>query len=157
LRPGPAAFTHTIAYTLQGFLESALLLDEPEILEKTLGAANGLLQEHSRAGRLAGRYGPGWQGDYSFSCPVGNAQLSVLFLRIWVITGAQKFKIAGKMFLAEAARFQKLGSNRNTFGALPGSAPFWGPYLRWRYPNWGAKFFLDAVDALDKTDRILKD
>ncbi|MBK8969185.1 MAG: hypothetical protein IPM36_21465 [Lewinellaceae bacterium] len=157
LRPGPAAFTHTIAYTLQGFLESAFLLDEPEILEKTLGAANGLLQEHSRAGRLAGRYGPGWQGDYSFSCPVGNAQLSVLFSRIGEVTGAQKFKTAAKQFLGEAARFQKLGSNRNTFGALPGSAPIWGPYLRWRYPNWGAKFFLDAVDALDKTDGILQD
>ena len=154
LRPGPVAFTHTIAYTLQGFWESALLLDEKEILEKTLYAADRILQEHHRHGRLAGRYGPNWRGDYSFSCPTGNAQLSILFSRIGETTGEQTFKTAAKLFLGEAACFQKLGSNRNTFGALPGSAPFWGPYLRWRYPNWGAKFFLDAVD---KTDGILQD
>jgi len=30
-------------------------------------------------------------------------------------------------------------------GAIAGSYPLWGRYLRWRYPNWAAKFFLDAL------------
>jgi len=147
LTPGDWAFTHTIAYTLQGFLESALLLGEQEILEKTLNAADRLEAEFERSGRIAGCYGLGWKGDYSFTCPVGNAQLSIFFRRIREITGAEKFDRAAEFSLREALRFQHFGKKPDTHGALPGSAPFWGPYLRWRYPNWGAKFLLDALAA----------
>ncbi|MEQ1744295.1 MAG: hypothetical protein ABMA02_02635 [Saprospiraceae bacterium] len=147
LKPGPWAFTHTIAYTLQGFLESALLLGEAGVLEKTARCAEGLLAELGRSGQAAGRYGANWQGDYSFTCPVGNAQLSIFFRRLWEVTGEGKIEQAAEFFLAEALRFQNFGNNPNTHGALPGSAPFWGPYLRWRYPNWGVKFLLDALNS----------
>ena len=147
LKPGDWAFTHTIAYTLQGFLESALLLGAEEVLEKTLHAAEGFWTEFDRSGRIAGRYGPGWKGDYSFTCPVGNAQLSIFFRRVWETTGLEKFNRAADVFLSETLRFQNFGKNPNTRGALPGSAPFWGPYLRVRYPNWGVKFLLDALAA----------
>lgn len=145
LKPGEWAFTHTIAYTLQGFLESALLLHEPDILEKTVHAATGLLTEMERTKHIAGRYGTGWRGDYSFTCPVGNAQLSILYRRIGHITGEPRFTKAADFCLAETLRFQNHGKNPNTHGALPGSVPFWGPYMRWRYPNWGVKFLLDAM------------
>ncbi len=145
LKPCRWAFTHTIGYTLQGFLESARLLGEQDILEKTIHAAEGLLTECRRTGHAAGGYGANWQGDYSFTCPVGNAQLSIFFHRLWQTTGEEKFQQAGGDFLTEALRFQNFGKNPNTYGGLPGSAPFWGPYLRWRYPNWGAKFLLDAL------------
>ncbi|MBK9336301.1 MAG: hypothetical protein IPM98_06825 [Lewinellaceae bacterium] len=148
LKPGRVAFTHTIAYTLQGFLESALLLGEHDILEKTIRAAEALRLEFMCTGRVAGRYGPGWRGDYSFTCPVGNAQISNLFQRLWETTGEQKYQQVSRAFLLEALRFQKFGNNPNTHGGLPGSAPFWGPYLRWRYPNWGAKFLLDALATM---------
>lgn len=145
-RPGQRAFTHTIAYTLQGFLESALVLGEAEILEKCIFASAELLREYKRAGRLAGRYSAGWKGDYSFTCPTGNAQLSLLYYRLWETTGQKEYQTAAHCFFQEAARYQNLGDRPDTYGALPGSAPFWGPYLRFRYPNWGGKFFLDAAD-----------
>ena len=147
LKPGTWAFTHTIAYTLQGFLESALLLGEVDILKKTVHAADGLLREFKHAGRAAGRYGPGWQGDYSFTCPVGNAQLSIFYRRLWETLQEEKYARAADSFLSEALRFQNFKKKPNVHGALPGSAPFWGPYLRWRYPNWGVKFLLDALAA----------
>ncbi|MBC7778095.1 MAG: hypothetical protein H7246_21865, partial [Phycisphaerae bacterium] len=141
-----AAFTHTLAYTLEGFLESALRLGEQEILEKVVGSLERLLEERERAdGHTAGRYNEQWQGDYSFICVTGNCQLSILCQKVWAQTGEPKFKEAAHSFLAEIMGFQKLGSNKNTFGALPGSAPFWGAYLPFRYPNWAAKFFLDAM------------
>lgn len=145
LKPGQRAFTHTIAYTLQGFLESALLLDEPVVLEKTVYAATGLLTEMERTSRIAGQYGTGWQGDYTFTCPAGNAQLSILYRRIGHITGEPRFTKAADFCLTETLRFQNHGKNPNARGALPGSVPFWGPYMRWRYPNWGVKFLLDAT------------
>jgi hypothetical protein len=30
-------------------------------------------------------------------------------------------------------------------GALPGSVPLWGDYFPWAFPNWGAKFLIDAL------------
>jgi hypothetical protein len=146
--PGKPAFTHTIAYTLEGFLESAVILNEREILEKTIRSGEQLLKIRQQAGRTAGRYDEHWQGDYSFVCVTGNCQLSVFYHRLFELTGEEKFKLAARSFLAEVLGFQYLGKNKNRYGGLPGSAPLWGPYLRFRYPNWGAKFFLDAMRIL---------
>jgi hypothetical protein len=30
-------------------------------------------------------------------------------------------------------------------GAIAGSAPIWGAYSRFEFPNWAAKFFADAL------------
>ncbi|MCC6459374.1 MAG: hypothetical protein IT260_02815, partial [Saprospiraceae bacterium] len=143
--PGQAAFSHTVAYTLEGFLESALLLDEPEVLERCITAADRLLAVRNQAGRTAGRYEGEWQGDYSFRCLSGNAQLSVLYFRLWEVCKAPAYRQASADFLSEILEFQYFKKNKNCYGALPGSAPFWGPYLRFRYPNWGVKFYLDAL------------
>lgn len=145
LRRGGTAFTHTVAYTLEGFFECSLLLGERQILERTIASAEALLAVRVRAGRTAGRYGAGWAGDYSFCCPVGTAQFSIFFNRLWQHTQAEKYRRASSDLLDESVQYQSLGEKRNTRGALPGSAPFWGPYLRFRYPNWGVKFLLDAL------------
>jgi len=145
-KSGEAAFTHTLAYTLEGFLESAERLNEMEIIDKTIASVERLLAERAGAGgRTAGRYDVQWRGDYSFVCVTGNCQLSILCHKVWARTGEPKFKEAAHSFLSEILGFQKLGANKNTYGALPGSAPVWGPYLPFRYPNWAAKFFLDAM------------
>ncbi|MFN0173779.1 MAG: hypothetical protein ACKVU0_03940 [Saprospiraceae bacterium] len=145
-RAGEAAFTHTLAYTLEGFWESAKRLGEQTIMDKTIAAVERLLAERARAGgRTAGRYDEAWNGDYSFLCNTGNCQLSILCHKLWEHTGEPKFRDAASSFLSEIIGFQKLVANKNSFGALPGSAPFWGAYLPFRYPNWAAKFFLDAV------------
>ncbi len=148
--PEKPAFTHTIAYTLEGFLECAVLLGEKEILEKTIASGERLLEIRQQTGRTAGRYNEHWQGDFSFLCVAGNCQLSVFFYRLFELTGEGKFREAAQVFLAEILDFQNVGKNKNRCGALPGSAPMWGPYLRFRYPNWGLKFFLDAMKFFGK-------
>jgi len=145
-KSGEAAFTHTLAYTLEGFLESAERLEEQVIIDKTIASLERLLAERVGAGgRTAGRYDEQWRGDYSFVCVTGNCQLSILCHKVWARTGEPKFKAAAHSFLSEVLGFQKLDATKNTFGALPGSAPSWGAYLPFRYPNWAAKFFLDAM------------
>ncbi len=144
-RPGQAAFTHTIAYTLEGFFESALLLGEKEIVDRTILSARELMRRMRQSGRLAGRYDTQWNGDFSFRCLCGQAQLSLLFHRMYSLTGAEEFRNSAFDLLKDTLVFQKRSNNKNTHGALPGSAPFWGAYLRFRYPNWGAKFLLDAL------------
>ena len=39
-------------------------------------------------------------------------------------------------------------------GALKGSHPINGDYMTWRYPNWAAKFFMDALMLERLHDRI---
>ena len=143
--PGKPAFTHTIAYTIEGFLESALLLQEAEILEKTISAAEQFWLRVQEKGRTAGRYDEAWRGDYGFRCLTGNAQWSIIFQRIFALNQDELYRSAAQFLLAEITDYQVFGRNKNTHGALPGSSPMRGPYLRLRYPNWGGKFYLDAL------------
>lgn len=147
-RAGKPAFTHTVAYTLEGFLESAVLLKEKKIIEKKILTGEKLLSVvEANKGRTAGCYDERWRGDYSFLCTTGNCQLSVFYWRLWELTGREDFKEGSHRLLMEIIDCQRLGNNLNTYGALPGSAPVWGPYARFRYPNWGVKFLLDALRA----------
>ncbi len=143
--PEKAAFTHTMAYTVEGFLESAVLLNEPDILQKTISSADIFWSVVQQKGRTAGRYDQDWRGDYKFRCLTGNAQWSLIFQRLFALKKEDQHRRAARFLLSEIVDYQILGTNENTHGALPGSAPVWGAYQRCRYPNWGVKFFLDAV------------
>jgi hypothetical protein len=144
-RAGEAAFTHTIAYTLEGFWESALLLGEADILDKTLRSAGQLLAVCQAEGGMAGRYGDHWRSDQRFICCTGHAQFSLLFQRLGAHTGDTDFRRASDALLAALLPLQSRLPLPGTRGALPGSWPLWGAYLPFRYPNWAQKFFLDAL------------
>jgi hypothetical protein len=143
--PGRPAFTHTLAYTLEGFLESALLLSEPEILDKTGRAMEALAERVGKEGRLAGRYDLHWRGDYSFQCLPGLAQCSLLFARWYALRGQSRCRALSAQLLETLLPHQYVCGPAGVRGAIAGSAPIWGPYLRFRFPNWGVKFLLDAL------------
>jgi hypothetical protein len=138
--PGKPAFTHTIAYTWRGFWEAARLLQRPDIQLKVQQGLTVLDEMEPLPGRIATDGSP----DFSFSCLTGNAQLSVLAARIFDHTGEDQFlKMADRFFL-ETAAHQVKRTKSAYYGGIAGSQPLWGPYQRLRYPNWAAKFFLDA-------------
>lgn len=143
-QPDKPAFTHTMAYTLEGFLECAMLLEETEILEKTRATTDHLISRCTEKGRTAGSYDAGWRGDYGFICCTGNAQLSIVCQRFREITGEEKYAVAARAFLMEIIDDQSNSWLPGLRGGFPGSVPVWGKYLPLRYPNWGVKFFLDA-------------
>lgn len=145
-KPGKPAFTHTIAYTLEGFWESALQLGDAHLLRDIQLIAGKLLTVRASSNnQTAGAYQNNWQGDYSFLCLTGNAQLSVFYHRLFEKTGDLRYRIASQDFLREILPHQCLHGSANRYGAMAGSAPFWDKYLPFRYPNWAAKFFLDAM------------
>lgn len=156
--PGRAAVTHTIAYTIEGFLACSQILKEEAIFRKTQYSLDALLAIRQAAGFTAGAYGPkastgrqdAWQADYSFLCLTGNAQLSIVCSRFFQITGKAVYREAARGLLAEILPYQSLRGPAGIRGGLSGSAPFWGPYLRFRYPNWGGKFLLDGFQPLLK-------
>lgn len=137
--PGEPAFTHTIAYTLQGFLEAAILLEDSKTLALSKGLADQLLEIRRATGRLAGTYDEDWKGNYRFVCLTGNVQCSVIFSRLFEMTGEAIYREEAVWLLESALKKQCKN------GALAGSSPIFGAYMPFRYPNWALKFLLDAI------------
>ncbi len=144
---GDPVFLHTIAYTFRGLYETAPDSDEKNQIVAQLGKVGccyPLSSEWDEKGILPGairKQGP----DYSFECLTGMAQMSVLYRRIFENSESASFSAAARKTLTQVLKRQYIGTNRNRRGALAGSHPFWGPYNRLRYPNWAAKFLLDAI------------
>lgn len=143
--PGKPAYTHTIAYTLEGLWQSAAILEMPDIQQKTLRSLETLQQLITDNQAIAGTYDENWKGNYRFECPTGNVQLALVFQEVGKQTANQNFLDTARALLDHTLQFQSLKKGSAAYGALPGSAPFYGPYLRFRYPNWGVKFLLDAL------------
>ncbi len=148
--PNEKAFTHTIAYTLEGFLESAVLLKNPDTLNKTAAICNKIMGIYEEKGKIAGRYDEHWNGDYTFVCVTGNAQLSIIFARLFQITGNEAYKHFAFRLFERIANSSCNIPIPGLHGAVPGSKPLWGSYMRFRFPNWAAKFYLDAYLILMK-------
>ena len=159
-------FVHTIAYTLRGLLESARFL-----AEDTAAAARSLvmaaahitlrryeLRKHTPEDEptyLPATFAENWRPAHSSSsCLVGNAQLAIIWLKVYQLTQDARFLNAALKMLDQVKQTQDLSSpNAGIRGGVAGSYPVWGLYLRLAYPNWAAKFFADALmlqDALMK-------
>jgi uncharacterized protein YyaL (SSP411 family) len=150
--PERSPFTHTIAYAIRGFLESAVLLNEERYLQVAVKAASALADVQRRDGWLAGTYKDGWFADASYCCLTGLAQMSLNWTRLAQITGEESFRDHARAGLEYLKATQKLAAyDAAISGAIAGSSPIWGGYSRFEYPNWAAKFFSDAL-IMDMTD-----
>jgi len=147
---GKKAFTHTIAYTIRGFLESAVLLKDKNLQDQAFQLGEKIMRLRELRGRMAGAYGAGWEGDFSFTCVTGNAQLSIILSRMYQLSGDLRYLNTSLKIFEDVVYKQVVSRNKNTNGAVPGSTPFHGKYLYFRYPNWAAKFYLDAYRLLQK-------
>jgi hypothetical protein len=146
--PEKPAFTHTIAYTWRGFWEAAWMLKEEKILEQVIRGLDEFAALREDKGQTPGSLDEKGHPDFSFLCLTGNFQLSALAARIYQHSGGIRFRRLARTFFEEAAVRQVLKPKSKYHGGFAGSHPFWGPYQRFRYPNWAVKFFLDAYLAL---------
>jgi hypothetical protein len=141
------AFTHTIAYTVRGFLESARLLgpDGAQFERAGLAIAEPMRRSFELRGRLPGSLDLNLRGAYWYTCLTGNCQCALN----WTIIHERRHDLRYLSAALKAFQFvldhQTMTTlDPNTRGAIAGSSPFWGRYLTLRYPNWAVKFFLDA-------------
>jgi uncharacterized protein YyaL (SSP411 family) len=155
-RTGEDPFTHTIAYTAEGLLESGLLLDEPRYIAAAQKVARAMLERQRPDGSLASTYNAAWQPTSRSSCLTGNCQIAILWLRFSGLSGDASYLDAARKTIAFVAATQDLcTSNANVRGAIAGSSPIYGRYGRFTYPNWAAKFFIDALLALEEANERL--
>ncbi len=156
--PDEPPLTHTIAYTLRGLLESAPFLTEgtaDEARNLVLAAAHKTLRVYELRKRapedvpalFPAAFVENWRPAYSpASCLVGNAQMAIVWLKVYQLRQDARFLNAALKMLDQVKQTQDLSSgNAGIRGGVAGSYPVWGPYLRLAYPNWGAKFFADAL------------
>ena len=137
---------HTIAYTLDGLIDSIIILKCTNLLEQVKKGADNLLDIFNRHNYLWGRYSKDWNPSEAFIC-TGGAQISIVWLKLYKLTGEKKyFDGAVKMnsLLCFIQSFT-LDMDINIRGALQGSFPIWGRYEPFAFPNWATKYLLDAL------------
>jgi hypothetical protein len=76
----------------------------------------------------------------------GALSVSVDVDRIYERTDDPRFLNVAVKAVEFVLRRQRWAPGRTSVhGAIAGSTPLFGPYLALRYPNWAAKFFVDAA------------
>lgn len=146
LEVNEAPLTHTLGYTIEGFIEAGILLQEERWLAVGKRAADALLHRFEVRRHLAGTYGKGWRGDHAFACVTGCAQLSRVWGRLYEVTQDTRYLNALlKINDFVVSCIDLRSANPGIRGGVKGSQPIWGYYMTYRYPNWAAKFTLDAL------------
>ena len=149
--------THVIDYTLIGVLECALLdaaaFDRSPVglISRSADAICDIVERPGVGGirgMIPSSFDSHWRSRVRDSCLTGNAQLAYTLLRLHGLAANRRYVAAADSLIAALKGTQVLGSAPACVrGALPGSFPMHSGYLANGYPNWGAKFFADALLA----------
>jgi hypothetical protein len=97
-----------------------------------------------------------WNSNENYSCLTGNAQIAVIWLKLYKINGDARFLNAALKIIDQLKMIQNLHTkNSGIRGGIPGSYPIWGKYMEYSYPNWGTKFFADAIMLQEEMMHII--
>jgi len=138
---------HTIAYTIDGLLDSGIYLNERKYIDAAKKAADVLRDKFEEDGYLHGRYDSNWTGSEHMIL-TGCAQMSIIWLKIAHYSGNKNYATTALRMNSLLINLQNRHLRKespNTSGALSGSYPFWGRYEPFAFPNWGTKYFADAI------------
>jgi folate-dependent phosphoribosylglycinamide formyltransferase PurN len=142
------AHTHTIAYTLDGVLRMSERLNVAEGCGAVRAAAERILERLERSKTLAGVLNHRWQPQASYVCLSGNAQMALVWLRLARTNRDLRFVNAAFKAIDEVKRALRVAHlDDGIGGGVPGSWPIGGDYVEFAFPNWAAKFFIDALCA----------
>ncbi|MDE2154344.1 MAG: hypothetical protein KGJ32_00395 [Xanthomonadaceae bacterium] len=138
--------THTIAYATRGMLEVGLIAGNDAFVEAAARVAGAVAQTQRRDGALPGRLDCAWQAASRWTCVTGNAQMAIIWQRLAAETGERGWKPAAERANRFNLSIQDVtATDKAVRGGMPGSYPRSGGYMRNRYPNWAAKFCMDAL------------
>jgi len=147
---GKNPYTHTIAYLLEGLLESGDILKESRYIGSAIGAAERLMRVFESRRFMPGDFDQKWRGNFNYTCLTGDAQISIVWQKIYSLTGDARFLNASlKMNDHLKAKQMRFPVNA-VRGGISGSYPIWGAYHPFWLPSWAAKFFIDALSAEDE-------
>jgi uncharacterized protein YyaL (SSP411 family) len=150
-----SALTHTIAYSVRGILEVGLAVGKPRYVERALAMAKAVATQQNDNGSLPAYLGPDWGSRAEWTCVTGNSQMAINWLRLARETGLNDLVENARRANRFNMSIQDLThADPALRGALKGSHPISGGYMTWRFPNWAAKFFMDALMLERLNDRV---
>jgi hypothetical protein len=149
--------THVIDYTLIGVLECALIEDSAfdrapvDLVAPSAEAICEIVGQpgiRGIAGMIPASFNENWSSQDDYSCLTGNAQLAYTLLRLNGLAANRRYEAAAESLISALKGMQALGEVPASLrGGLPGSFPIHTGYLANSFPNWGAKFYADALLA----------
>ena len=143
---GLAPFTHTIAYATRGLLESSELLKDARYLASAKRCADSAMAHVRENGFLPGQIEIDGKAAASYACVTGNCQFSIIWAKLFDLTGDESYRRATIRALDYVRGCQDIHTSiADVRGAIRGSQPIWGRYAPFSFPNWPAKFFVDAL------------
>ena len=138
--------THTIAYTLWGVLHMSEIFNRTDGIAAVEKAADRIAELQFRYNMLPGVLNYKWEPQSSYSCLTGNSQMALIWLRLYKINKNKKYlEAAIKSINSVKFCIDLKSSNKGIRGGISGSYPIWGEYIFMAFPNWAAKFFIDAL------------
>jgi len=143
---GKAPFTHMIAYAIRGLWESSSILHDEKYSAVAMRAATATMRHLQADGFIPGQIDANGAAQAGYCCLTGNTQLAIIWAKMYEKTGDEDFKHAAVSALRYVMARQDIHTgNVNIRGAIQGSYPIWGRYSPLVFPNWPAKFFIDAI------------
>lgn len=137
---------HTIAYALSGVLEVGITLNNLAYISAVRKGADALLARQRTDGSLAGRFDARWEPAAKYSCLTGNAQMGVVWGRLYQATGDARYLSGMVNANSYMKKIQWLGTgNPGVDGGISGSHPLHGEYGRFAVLSWAVKFFMDSL------------
>jgi hypothetical protein len=93
-----------------------------------------------------------WRPAALSSCLTGSAQIAIVGYRLHEMTGKAEYRAAANRLTDFLKAVQAIdAADENVNGALAGSFPLFGEYMRGGYPNWASKYLLDALMLQNQT------
>jgi len=143
-------FLHTMVYAIEGLLDGHLETGDASLLAAAIRFAEQLLAvSQNRDEVLRSQYNDEFMVANGEKCLVGLAQWAGVCFRLARLAGEGNYRNEATRTVAFLKARQLRTSDRNLRGGFWGSDPLWGRYMRFSIPNWGVKFFIDAM--LEKT------
>lgn len=139
-----APLTHTLGYALRGIMEAWQHSGEKRYLDSARLLANGLMNCLGEDGYLCGRLNSEWQDSADWVCLTGTAQIAHSWLMLSQVEPHSTYFDAANRALDYVRRRIDVEGPETTRGAVAGSFPIHGDYVPYGFPNWAAKFFIDA-------------
>jgi rhamnogalacturonyl hydrolase YesR len=148
--------THFIAYAGRGMLESSQITGNKAYLVFAQRLADALIKLQLPNGMLYGEYNRAWKPVVDSSCLTGNLQTAIIWMRLYAITGDEKYRAAATKAIKYVLDTQDIASqNPGINGSIAGSQPLSGSYCPNMYLSWATKFFIDAVNLLFDPKQVL--
>ena len=145
-QPDTYAFLHTISYTIRGFLESFLILEDKKYFDVAYNLSFLLLRKYELKKKLSGAYYEDLKSIDWYRCITGEAQLAIIWLKIFKFNNDIRFLNSATKLIDSISKTQiKRSGLIFKKGGVLGSYPFYGRYISFRQPNWATKFYIDAL------------